>query len=109
MLFLVVVQIKDVPDIEFTGYLACLFRLATAQDNDSLRMRGLFPAATAHAWSQLSQISGRISGSTGYPAKHKKWPDNRHIPSADDLSEKGFGFRIQIWICIFRIRIPHTG
>ena len=27
------------------------------QENDSLRMRGLLPALTAHAWSQRSQIA----------------------------------------------------
>ena len=65
-----------------------MFILATgtAQDDDSLRMRGLLPASTAHAWSQLGQKSGRLSGSAGYRISGripdiKKWPDFRHIPS----------------------------
>ena len=64
-------------------------------------MRKLLPAPTAHAWSQLSEISGRISGrisglagyrisgrisGNAYPVSGripdiKKWPDIRHIPS----------------------------
>ena len=56
-------------------------------------MRELLPAPTAHAWSQLSEISGRISGLAGYRISGnaypvsgripdiKKWPDIRHIPT----------------------------
>ena len=70
-----------------TNYIKAInnVHIGYSQDNDSLRMRGLLPASTAHAWSQLSQISGRISGSAGYQSisgirpKHIWYPTGYRI------------------------------